>query len=162
MFGINGTEMIILIVVALLVIGPTRLPEYAQQLRDLVRSLKRKADEAKAEVQRDFGDDFADVDWRKLDPRQYDPRRIVREALMEEEHASRPGRAAGGAAAGGAAAVATGAPSAGPSAVSASEAAAGPPAADAAAPPLGPLERYRTQAQLRDASAPAPFDPEAT
>jgi sec-independent protein translocase protein TatB len=160
MFGINGTEMIILIVVALLVIGPSRLPEYAQQLRDLVRSLKRKADEAKAEVQRDLGDDFKDVDWRKLDPRQYDPRRIVREALMEEETAARRGPAGGGTAAGGTAPDATGTPTAGPSAVSAGEAASG--AADAGTPLLDPLQRHRTQAQLRDTSAPAPFDLEAT
>lgn len=142
MFGINGTEMIILVVVVLLVVGPKRLPEYAQQLRDLVRSLKRKADEAKADVKRDLGDDFSDVDWRKLDPRQYDPRRIVREALMEEEADSRARQASAGAAA-----------------------VAGAQAVGAAAPvstQAGPLERFQAQAALRDAAVAAPFDPEAT
>lgn len=142
MFGINGTEMIILVVVVLLVVGPKRLPEYAQQLRDLVRSLKRKADEAKADVKRDLGGDFSDVDWRKLDPRQYDPRRIVREALMEEEADSRSRQVSAGAA------VVAGAQAAG----------AGAPVAAQA----GPLERFQAQAGLRDASVAAPFDPEAT
>lgn len=146
MFGINGTEMIILVVVVLLVVGPKRLPEYAQQLRDLVRSLKRKADEAKADVKRDLGDDFSDVDWRKLDPRQYDPRRIVREALMEEEADSRARQASAGAAA-------------------VAGAVAGAQAVGAAAPvstQAGPLERFQAQAALRDAAVAAPFDPEAT
>jgi Tat protein translocase TatB subunit len=73
MFGINGTEMVILVVVALVVIGPKRLPEYAQKLRDFVRQMRRMAEGAKDSVRRDFGDDFKDVDWQKLDPRQYDP-----------------------------------------------------------------------------------------
>lgn len=85
MFGINGAEMIILIVVALLVIGPQRLPEYAAQLRDFVRSARRMAEGARKQVREDFGEEMADIDWRKLDPRQYDPRRIVKEALAEED-----------------------------------------------------------------------------
>ncbi len=86
--NINGTEFLILVVVALIVIGPSRMPEYAQKLRDLVRTLRSKAEDAKRSVQEDFGDDFKDVDWRKLDPRQYDPRRIVREALQEDPQQS--------------------------------------------------------------------------
>src|SRR5699024_32540 len=62
---------------------------YAQKLRDFVRQMRRMAEGAKDSVQRDFGDDFKDVDWQKLDPRQYDPRRIVREALVEEDTAIR-------------------------------------------------------------------------
>ncbi|GAB3054917.1 twin-arginine translocase TatA/TatE family subunit [Sediminivirga luteola] len=89
MFGINGAEMIILIVVALLVIGPQRLPEYAAQLRDFVRSARRMAEGARKQVREDFGEEMADIDWRKLDPRQYDPRRIVKEALAEEDAALR-------------------------------------------------------------------------
>lgn len=87
MFGINGAEMIVLIVIALVVIGPKRLPEYAEKLRDAVRSVRRMAEGAKQHVKEDFGEDFKDVDWRKLDPRQYDPRRIVKEALAEEDAA---------------------------------------------------------------------------
>ena len=143
MFGINGTEMIILIVVVLLVVGPKRLPEYAQQLRDLVKTVKRRADEAKADVKRDLGDDFSDVDWRKLDPRQYDPRRIVREALIEEEADTRARQVSAGAAAvaGAGAAGAVGA---------------------ASTAQAGPLERFQEQAGLRDRTVAAPFDPEAT
>ena len=44
MFGVNGTEMVILVIVALVVIGPKRLPEYAQKLRDLVRQLIKDSD----------------------------------------------------------------------------------------------------------------------
>lgn len=83
MFGISGAEAIVLIVVALLVIGPERLPEYAQKLKDLVKSVRRYASGAKDDLRETLGPEVTDVDWRKLDPRQYDPRTIVRDALAE-------------------------------------------------------------------------------
>lgn len=150
--GINGTEMVILVIVALVVIGPKRLPEYAQKLRDAVRQLRRMAEGAKDNVKRDFGDDFKDVDWQKLDPRQYDPRRIVREALVEEDSAIREakrreqGSSAAPAAASGTAAAASTAETT---------------SASAAAPP-SPIERFQAQYAKRDRSAPAPFDADAT
>jgi sec-independent protein translocase protein TatB len=82
-FGISSSEFIVLVVVAAVVLGPERLPQYAQQLGRLIRELRRMAQGASEQVKAELGPDFDDVDWRKLDPRQYDPRRIVREALSE-------------------------------------------------------------------------------
>ncbi len=140
MFGINGTEMLIIVIVALLVIGPQRLPEYAEQLKEFVKLLKRRADEAKGSLRRDFAEDLPDVDWKTLDPRQYDPRRIVREALQEESQA----QASSG------------------SRSSTGSTAAGSSSDEAAAAQLSPVQRYRAQVALRDAEAAPPFDPEAT
>lgn len=81
--GLNGGEFVIIAVIALLVIGPERLPHYASQLARLVRELRRMATGAREQVRAELGPEFDDVDWQKLDPRQYDPRRIVREALQE-------------------------------------------------------------------------------
>jgi sec-independent protein translocase protein TatB len=82
-FGIQGGEFIVLIVVALLVIGPERLPEYTAKLAKLVRQLRDLADSAKGQLRDQMGPEFDDVDWKQYDPRQYDPRRIVREALLD-------------------------------------------------------------------------------
>jgi sec-independent protein translocase protein TatB len=82
-FGINGSEFIVLIVVAAVVLGPERLPQYAQQLARLVRELRRMAQGASQQMREELGPEFDEIDWRKLDPRQYDPRRIVREALSD-------------------------------------------------------------------------------
>ena len=84
MFGIQGGEFIVLLVVALLVIGPERLPEYSAKLAKLVRQLRGLADTAKVQLREQMGPDFDDVDWKQYDPRQYDPRRIVREALLDD------------------------------------------------------------------------------
>lgn len=85
MFGINGLEAIILIVVALLVVGPERLPQYAESLRDVVKRARRYASGAKDDLRETLGPEISDVDWRRLDPRQYDPRTIVRDALLEAD-----------------------------------------------------------------------------
>jgi sec-independent protein translocase protein TatB len=82
-FGINASEFIVLVAVAAVVLGPERLPQYAQQLARLVRELRRMAQGASAQVREEMGPEFDEIDWRKLDPRQYDPRRIVREALSD-------------------------------------------------------------------------------
>ncbi|PMB97360.1 twin-arginine translocase TatA/TatE family subunit [Brevibacterium luteolum] len=140
MFGINGTEMLIIVIVALLVIGPQRLPEYAEQLKEFVKLLKRRADEAKGSLRRDFAEDLPDVDWKTLDPRQYDPRRIVREALQEESQVQSPAGSRGANPGG----------------------STGSGTDEAAATQLSPVQRYRAQAALRDAEAAPPFDPEAT
>jgi len=84
MFDINGWEFVILVIAALLVIGPDRMPEYSAKLAKLVRQLRGMADTAKVQLREQMGPDFDEVDWKSYDPRQYDPRRIVREALMDE------------------------------------------------------------------------------
>ena len=91
MFDINGWEFIVLLVVALLVIGPERMPEYAAKLGKLVKQVRGMADAAKVQLREQMGSEFDDVDWKQYDPRQYDPRRIVREALMDEGEPSSPG-----------------------------------------------------------------------
>ena len=117
MFGINGGELLVLLVVAALVIGPERLPGYAEQLGQWVRRGRRFLRDAKARVDEELGEEVGDVDWAALDPRKYDPRRIVRDALLEDDEPVRPvstptarphtGAAAARAATGGAAAATT-------------------------------------------------------
>lgn len=88
MFGINGAEFLVLLVIAVVVVGPERLPRYAEQLAHAVRRLRHFLGEARERVQTELGDDVADLDWESLDPRRYDPRRIVREALLDPEPAA--------------------------------------------------------------------------
>ena len=103
MFGINGGEFLVLLVVALVILGPERLPHYAEQLASLVKSARRFAKGAQAQMREELGPEFDDIDWQKLDPRQYDPRRIVRDALSEawEDDDDAPARPASGSTAAG-------------------------------------------------------------
>ncbi|MCP3426084.1 twin-arginine translocase TatA/TatE family subunit [Rothia sp. AR01] len=85
MFGINGAEFLVLAVIVFFVIGPERMPEYARQLKDLIKGLRRTAVDAKDGIKESLGPELSEINWRAYDPRQYDPRRIVREALMEDD-----------------------------------------------------------------------------
>ncbi|MDQ2624206.1 MAG: Sec-independent protein translocase TatB [Actinomycetota bacterium] len=98
LFGINGAEFLVLLAVAVIVVGPERLPRYAEQLAHAVRKLRAFLGDAKERVADELGDDVKDVDWEALDPRRYDPRRIVREALLDPEPAAPVTAAASGAA----------------------------------------------------------------
>ncbi|TDK23631.1 Sec-independent protein translocase TatB [Arthrobacter crusticola] len=84
MLGINGLEFVVLALLAVVILGPERLPEYASQLARLVKGLRRMATGAREQLREEVGPELDEVDWRKLDPRQYDPRRIIREALLED------------------------------------------------------------------------------
>jgi sec-independent protein translocase protein TatB len=84
MFGINGSEFVLLLLVAVIVVGPERLPRYAEQLGAWVRTLRGFLRNAKERVDEELGEQAGDVDWTALDPRRYDPRRIVREALLDD------------------------------------------------------------------------------
>lgn len=83
--GLTIDKILVILVIAMFVIGPERLPMYAKKLGDLVRSVKRMADGAKDRLRDEMGPEFDEVDWKQLDPRQYDPRRIIRDALLEDE-----------------------------------------------------------------------------
>ncbi|MDO8106895.1 Sec-independent protein translocase TatB [Isoptericola sp. b441] len=81
---INPSELLVLLVLAAVVVGPERLPRYAAQLGRLVRDVRAYLATARERVVEETG-----LDWEELDPRRYDPRRIVREAL-EDEPARKP------------------------------------------------------------------------
>lgn len=80
---VNGWEFILLIVLAFIILGPQRMPEYAAKLARFVVQLRRMANDAKTQLKDQMGPEYEDLDWRQYDPRQYDPRRIVKQALME-------------------------------------------------------------------------------
>lgn len=84
-FGLTADKLLVIGIIAVFVLGPERMPHYAAQLARLVKSLREMANGARDRMRDELGDDFDDLDWKKLDPRQYDPRRIIREALLDDE-----------------------------------------------------------------------------
>lgn len=84
---INSGEFLIIIILALVLIGPQRLPGYVEKLRNFIRAARDMADGAKTQLKAEMGPEYQDVDWRQYDPRQYDPRKIVREALFDDPDA---------------------------------------------------------------------------
>ncbi|WP_273167209.1 twin-arginine translocase TatA/TatE family subunit [Actinomyces israelii] len=89
MLGISGPEFLVIILVAVIVVGPQRLPEYTRKLTQAVRRLRVFLDDAKEQIAEEVGPELTDLDLSDLDPRNYDPRKIVRDALGEDLDAIR-------------------------------------------------------------------------
>src|SRR6478752_6487267 len=83
-FGLTIEKLLVIAVIAAFVVGPERLPRYAEALAVFSKRARTWVSAARTRVKDEMGDDFDDLDWRTLDPRQYDPRRIIREALLDD------------------------------------------------------------------------------
>lgn len=92
--SLNMGELLLLLLLAVVILGPTRLPEYTRKLARGARRLRELTDDARGRLSEELGPDFDDVDWKSLDPRQYDPRRIVREAFNDGPEDTGAARAA--------------------------------------------------------------------
>lgn len=84
MLGLSADKILILVIVAAFLLGPTRIPLAAAWLGRAVRGVKALADGAKERAREELGDEFDAIEWQKLDPRRYDPRRIIAEALTDD------------------------------------------------------------------------------
>ncbi|MFW6775358.1 sec-independent translocase [Nocardioides sp. CPCC 205120] len=91
MFGVGLSELAVIALVAMIVLGPDKLPEVARQAGQMVRQLRRMANTARDDLRTELGPEYADLELRDLDPRVI-VRKHVMEALAEEEE-SKPQRA---------------------------------------------------------------------
>ena len=102
MFGIGTGELIALAVLALLVLGPDKLPRFAADAGRFVRQVRRMADTARDDVRRELGPEFADIDIADLDPKSFvrkhvlDPDELGLDDLVGEKHRRRGSASAKG------------------------------------------------------------------
>lgn len=54
MFNVGSGEIILIAVVALLVLGPSRLPEFARGIGKFIREFRRQTDDVRQVVEREF------------------------------------------------------------------------------------------------------------
>jgi sec-independent protein translocase protein TatB len=71
--------MLALVVIALLVFGPEKLPQAAQQAGRTIRQLRQMANNAKYDLQSNLGPEFAN-----FDPADLNPKRFVRKHLIDD------------------------------------------------------------------------------
>jgi sec-independent protein translocase protein TatB len=84
MFGVGLPEIAVIVVVAMLVFGPDRLPEFGRQAGRFVRQLREFARNTQDDLRRELGPEYADLKLRDLDPRAAIRKHIL-EALEEDE-----------------------------------------------------------------------------
>jgi sec-independent protein translocase protein TatB len=78
MFGVGPLELVVIAIVAVLVFGPDRLPEFARTAGRLLRQVRQMVNNAQNDLRNELGPEFADLDVRDLNPRSF-----VRKHLLE-------------------------------------------------------------------------------
>ena len=67
MFNIGPTELIVILIIALLVFGPKRLPEVGRSIGRSLREFRRASDEIRGELEQGLNDDEPNVTAPKAD-----------------------------------------------------------------------------------------------
>lgn len=75
---IGAGEFIALAILALIILGPEKLPRYAAEAARVLRRVRQMANEARADVRRELGPEFGDLSLRDLNPRS-----VVRKHLLD-------------------------------------------------------------------------------
>ena len=79
LLDINAPEFLLLLVLAVILFGPERLPDLARKAARVVRYIRTMAGSAQEQLSRELGPGFEDLDIRDLNPRTF-----VQKHLLDE------------------------------------------------------------------------------
>ncbi|MFE3252458.1 sec-independent translocase [Streptomyces sp. NPDC059209] len=77
---IGALELVTLVVLAVLVFGPDKLPKVIQDVSRFIRKVREFSDNAKEDIRSELGPEFKDFDFEDLNPKKF-----VRKQLAEHE-----------------------------------------------------------------------------
>ena len=84
MFGIGFAELAVIVVIAILVFGPDKIPDMARQIARILHQVRNLANNARDDLRGELGPAYKDLELRDLDPRRIVSRQI-QEALADIE-----------------------------------------------------------------------------
>jgi sec-independent protein translocase protein TatB len=70
-FDIGPLELIALIVLAVLVFGPEKLPKVIQDVAGFIRKVRQFSDSAKEDIRSELGPEFKDFEFEDLNPKTF-------------------------------------------------------------------------------------------
>ena len=71
LLDINAPEFVLLIVLAIILFGPERLPDLARKTARLIRYVRTMATSAQQQLGKELGPEFENMDLRDLNPRTF-------------------------------------------------------------------------------------------
>ncbi|MDT0265462.1 sec-independent translocase [Streptomyces sp. DSM 44915] len=79
-FDIGSLEFITLIILAIMVFGPEKLPKMIREVTDFIRKVRNFSDNAKQDIRSELGPEFKDFEFEDLNPRNF-----ARKHLLEKD-----------------------------------------------------------------------------
>ncbi|WP_030236396.1 sec-independent translocase [Streptomyces sp. NRRL S-350] len=74
---VGGLELLTLVVMAIIIFGPDKLPKLIQDTMGFIRKIRAFADNAKEDIRSELGPEFQDFEFEDLNPKNF-----VRKQLM--------------------------------------------------------------------------------
>ena len=90
MFDVGLPELMVLVISALFIFGPDKLPEFAKQAGRMVRTVRKMAANARSELSSELGPEFANLDLNDLNPRALVKKHVL--DVMDEDDDEMPVR----------------------------------------------------------------------
>lgn len=94
MFGVGLPELLVIVVVAVMIFGPDRLPEFARQAGRMIRQFTAFAKSTRDDIRTELGPEYSKFELTDLDPRRA-VRKYIQDAWDETDDEPTNGRAAG-------------------------------------------------------------------
>lgn len=77
---IGALELVTIVVLAILVFGPEKLPKVIQDVTGVIRKIRAFSDSAKQDIRSELGPEFKDFEFEDLNPKTF-----IRKQLTENE-----------------------------------------------------------------------------
>ncbi|MGR4881960.1 sec-independent translocase [Streptomyces sp. LARHCF249] len=77
---IGALELVTIVVLAILVFGPDKLPKVIQDVTGVIRKIRAFSDSAKQDIRSELGPEFKDFEFEDLNPKTF-----IRKQLTENE-----------------------------------------------------------------------------
>ncbi|MFJ3927209.1 sec-independent translocase [Streptomyces sp. NPDC090022] len=77
---IGALELVTIVVLAILIFGPEKLPKVIQDVTGFIRKIRAFSDSAKQDIRQELGPEFKDFEFEDLNPKTY-----IRKQLTENE-----------------------------------------------------------------------------
>ena len=79
-FDIGPLELVALVILAVLIFGPDKLPKVIQDVTGFIRKVRQFSDSAKDDIRSELGPEFKDFEFEDLNPKNF-----VRKHVLEKD-----------------------------------------------------------------------------
>ncbi len=85
LFGIEAADLLLIAVLAVVMFGPEKIPEFSRKIARVVVGLRELANNAQTQLKEELGPEYADLELADLNPKSFVKKHLSNEIAMIEE-----------------------------------------------------------------------------